>query len=155
MDVVDRNTLEDATIINQSPTADPRLEKTTHSPNDDIDEDGRRIYKIYQFHNYKTVIVDSLNSDSVTMENCANNDVVRRVTYHRASELNSDEIMHSKFHAAVNGPQTDSPPTCRTYIPFSMDYVRRFSWAGLAVACLAFFIITLPRLSSCGIGERI
>ncbi|KAF8802933.1 hypothetical protein BYT27DRAFT_7196083 [Phlegmacium glaucopus] len=156
MDMVHRNTLEDATIFNRPPTADSRLEKTRNSPqlNDDIDQDGRRIYKIYHIHNFGTVNMDSLNSHSITMENCAN-DNVRRVTYHRASEPNSDEIIHSQSHAVVNVPQTDSHPTCRTYIPFSMDYVVMLSWAGLAVACLAFFVIILPRLSSCGIGERI
>ncbi|KAF8809368.1 hypothetical protein BYT27DRAFT_6529540 [Phlegmacium glaucopus] len=154
MDVVDRNTLEDATIINQSPAADPRLEKTTHSPqlNDDIEEDGRRIYNIYQFHNCRTVNVDSLNSHSVTMENCANNDLVRRVTYHRASDVNSDEIIHSQshHHGAVNGHQTGSHRTRRTSISFSVDYVVIFSW----LAWLAFLIITLPRLSNCDVGER-
>ncbi|KAF8809355.1 hypothetical protein BYT27DRAFT_7284596 [Phlegmacium glaucopus] len=103
MDVVDRNTLEDATIIgNQSPAADPSLETATNSPqaNDNIDEDGRQIYKIYQFHNY-----------------------------HRANELNSDEIIHSQSNAVINGPQTDSPRTRRTCITFSMEYIVIFSWA--------------------------
>ncbi|KAF8809371.1 hypothetical protein BYT27DRAFT_6529584 [Phlegmacium glaucopus] len=99
--------------------------------------------------------MDSFNSQRVTMENCANNNV-RRVTHHRASdsELNSDDIIHSQSHAAVNGLLTDSPRTRKTYISFSVDYVLIFSCASLAVACLAFFITNLPRFSSCGIGER-
>ncbi|KAF8809348.1 hypothetical protein BYT27DRAFT_7188050 [Phlegmacium glaucopus] len=156
MDVVDRNSFEDATIVNQSPAAGPRSENTTNSPqlNDGIDGDGRRISKTFHIHNFGTVNVDSLNSHSVTMENSAN-DVVRRVTYNRASELNSDEIIHSQSHADVNGHQTDSHRTRRTYTSFPADYVVMFSWAGLAVAWLAFFIITLPRLSNCDVGERI
>ncbi|KAF8809346.1 hypothetical protein BYT27DRAFT_7188047 [Phlegmacium glaucopus] len=157
MDVVNGNTLENPTIVNQSPATDLRSEKTANSPqlNYDIgeDRDGRRIYKIYQFPNCRTVYMDSFNSQSVTMENCANNNV-RRVTHHRASELNSDDIRHSQSHAAVNGLLTDSPRARKTYISFSLDCVVIFSCASLAVACLAFFITNSPRFSSCGIVER-
>ncbi|KAF8809336.1 hypothetical protein BYT27DRAFT_7284531 [Phlegmacium glaucopus] len=126
MHVVNRNTLENPTIVNQSPATDPRLEKTTnlHQLNYNIDEDGRQIHKIYHIHNFGTVYMDSLNSWSVTMENCANNNV-RRVNYHRP------KIMDCLL--------TDSPRTRRT-ITFSVDYIVIFSWASLAVACLAFFI---------------
>ncbi|KAF8811973.1 hypothetical protein BYT27DRAFT_7252301 [Phlegmacium glaucopus] len=141
MDVVDRNT-----IVNQSPA------NMTNSPQLDhyIDED-RQIHKIYHFHNCGTVYVDALNSHSITMENCDNNNI-RRVTYHRPkitdSELTSDKTIHSGSHAALNGPLTDSLHTCRTYLSFP---VAMFSWASLvAVAFLAFFII---KLSSCGIRE--
>ncbi|KAF8816706.1 hypothetical protein BYT27DRAFT_7181575 [Phlegmacium glaucopus] len=152
MDVVDRNTLENATIVNQTPATDPRLEKTTNSPQltSDVDENGlqiQKIQKIYHFHG--TVYMDSLNSHSVAMENCANNNV-RRVTYHRPKIMDCDEITHSQSHAAFTGPPTDSR-TRGTYISFSMDCVVMLLWATLAVGCLAFFVM---RLSSCGIGER-
>ncbi|KAF8809332.1 hypothetical protein BYT27DRAFT_6529201 [Phlegmacium glaucopus] len=160
MDVLDGNTLENATSINQPPATNPRLEKTSNCPrlNHDIDEDRHKIHKIYHFHNCGTVYMDSLNSHSVTMDNCANN-IVRRVTYHHPKitdrESNSDEIIYSQSHAAFSGILTDSSRTRRTYIlSFSVDYIVMFSWASLAVVCLAFFIMNLPWVSSCGTGER-
>ncbi|KAF8809330.1 hypothetical protein BYT27DRAFT_7210295 [Phlegmacium glaucopus] len=114
--MVDRNILVNptTTTVNQSPATDPKLETTTNSPqlNYDVDENGRQIHKIYHFHNFGTVYMDSLNSHSVTMENCANNNI-RRVDYHR--------------HNIMGCLLTNSPRTHRAYLSFSVDYVVMFS----------------------------
>ncbi|KAF8809307.1 hypothetical protein BYT27DRAFT_7254804 [Phlegmacium glaucopus] len=164
MAVVERDILVEGTIVNPSPgPTGLGSEETTNSPqlNYDVNEDGRQIHKTYHIHNFGTVYMDSLNSHSVTMENCANNDV-RRVTYNCPKiimdcELNSDNIIHSQSHAAFNGLPTDtpdSPHTRITYTSFYVDCVMMFSWASLAVACLAFFIMNFSWLSSCCIEER-
>ncbi|KAF8809304.1 hypothetical protein BYT27DRAFT_7188006 [Phlegmacium glaucopus] len=153
MVVVERNILVDGTIVNRSPAKGPRSEKTTNYPqlNYDVDEDGRQIHKIYHIHHCGTVYMDSLNSHSVTIENCANNNV-RRVTYYRPKiidcEVNSDNIIHSQSHAAFNGLLTDPPRTCMTYISLYMNYVVMISWAGLAVTCVTIFIMNFPWFSS-------
>ncbi|KAF8811976.1 hypothetical protein BYT27DRAFT_7275575 [Phlegmacium glaucopus] len=148
MDMVDRDTLVNATSINQPPATGPRLENSPQS-NYDIDEDGREIHKIYHFHNCRTVYVDARSSHSVAMENCANNNV-RRVTYHRPkimdSELTSDTIIHSESHAASNGPITDSLRTCRTYISFSI-----VMFSGVSLVAVAFLAFLIMKLSSCSI----
>jgi hypothetical protein len=47
---------------------------------------------------------------------------------------------------------TDPPRTGRTHMLFSVDDVVLFSASLVAVSCLAFFIMCLPRL--CGIVEK-
>lgn len=115
-----------------------------------IDEDDRQAYTIYQFHNCGTVYLDSLNTRNVAMENCGNN--VPQVTYHRPRIVDcrkSDESSHSQSHVRVSNdllPSTDPPrppPRAeRTHIPFSV-HVILFSASLVVVSCLAFFVMVL------------
>ena len=124
----DRNTLPvvDAIgILNQSD--DPTLEKMNdlQVQNGDIqgtDDDNHQTHKTYHFHNCEMVYLDSLNTRSVTMEDCG--DHVQQVT--RASffslsifrphvsrldrrprvighEQNNMTLMHSQPHALLDG----------------------------------------------------
>ena len=86
------------------------------------DNDNHQTHKTYHFHNCEMVYLDSLNTRSVTMEDCGNH--VRQVT--RASffspsifrphvgwldrrprvighEQNNKVIMHSQSHPAFDG----------------------------------------------------
>jgi hypothetical protein len=63
----------DPIIVDQS-SADPtRMGKSPQKSNgQEIDEDDREVHKIYHFYNCGVVNVDSLNTRTITMENCGN-----------------------------------------------------------------------------------
>jgi len=144
-----RNTLLDPIIIDQ-PSANPRLETQTKNGNiQETGEDNHQVHKIYHFHNCGVVYLDSHNTRNIAMEHCGNN--VPQIAYHLRTigSKKNDKNRESQPHAVSSGPLVTSmdpfPHTARVQISF-------FNFLLLvAISCLAYYVMSLPRLCS---GER-
>ncbi|KAF8801469.1 hypothetical protein BYT27DRAFT_7341959 [Phlegmacium glaucopus] len=155
---VDEDTI--ANVDQRSP-ADQRLEKTTNSPQMQsadiqatLDEDVRQSPPIH-FQNHGTVYLNSFNTHSITMEDCANHvpqvthNFPRNIDYEKSDNgLYSQSYRSPDFHGSIK-----DPPQARTFGILSVnDVVLLLGAAFAAGSWIAFFFANLPRL--CDAGER-
>ncbi|KAF8799713.1 hypothetical protein BYT27DRAFT_7200939 [Phlegmacium glaucopus] len=157
---VDRNTIVN---VGQRSPADQRSEKTTNSPqmqSADIQatlgEDVPQSPPIH-FQNCGIVYLNSFNTRSITMEDCANH--VPQITHNFARNIDCEKrnnLLYSQSYRDPDFHGSIKDPSLRTYgihRSFSVNDVVLFSWAAFAAgSCLAFFFVKFPRL--CDAGER-
>ncbi|KAF8811962.1 hypothetical protein BYT27DRAFT_7335937 [Phlegmacium glaucopus] len=153
---IDTNTIVN---VDQRSPPDPRLEKTTNSPQ----MQSADIQAIH-FQNCGIVYLNSFNTHSIAMEDCANHvpqvtlghvilsdNFPRNIDYEKSDNvLYPQSYRHPDFHGSIKDP----PRTFGMHRSFSINDVVLLSGAAFAAgSCITFFLVNLPRLCDAGVRQ--